>query len=284
MSPVPAPVLHGVHHTARPTWKLRETVEFYRDKLGLPLVHAISARGWGPSNHPDFLHFFFASGRGSTIAFFYYIGADQPEFTRPLDDYRSRANHTAWAVESLDELLAWRARLEAHGIALRYQLRHEIIESIYFNDPNGYPIEITCELRPMGALDAADAGQTLEAAMAQEDQARAGAAAFTGIDAVWRAKAARLGADPGAGKAVLHVLDVPEFAPLVQSARQQHGVAVRAPRDGYWRLSSAQALVFGRKALGFVPALWNAALTGGFDGEVAVYDRDTLEIRARGRA
>src|SRR5690349_18920690 len=76
--PPSSPALHGVHHTARPTWKLRETLEFYRDVLGLRLVHAISARGWGPAEHPDFLHFFFDSGNGSTIAFFYYLGTEQP--------------------------------------------------------------------------------------------------------------------------------------------------------------------------------------------------------------
>ena len=54
-------VLCGEDHTARPTWKLKETVEFYRDMLGLPLIHVISARGWGPATHPDFLHFFFDS-------------------------------------------------------------------------------------------------------------------------------------------------------------------------------------------------------------------------------
>ena len=31
------PKLHGVDHTARPTWKLRETVHFYRDILGFHL-------------------------------------------------------------------------------------------------------------------------------------------------------------------------------------------------------------------------------------------------------
>eukprot|EP01042_Synura_sphagnicola_P012447 gene12447-15841_t len=70
--------LNGVDHTARPTWKLNETVEFYRDILGLPLVHAISARGWGPPGHHDFLHFFFDAGKGATIAFFYYIGSPRP--------------------------------------------------------------------------------------------------------------------------------------------------------------------------------------------------------------
>ena len=74
MPPLPPLTLRGVDHTARPTWKLRETIEFYRDKLGLPLVHVISARGWGPATHPDFLHLFFDSGNGSSIAFFYSFG------------------------------------------------------------------------------------------------------------------------------------------------------------------------------------------------------------------
>lgn len=282
MSSDTKPVLKGVHHTARPTWKLRETVEFYRDKLGLPLVHAISARGWGPSNHPDFLHFFFDSGKGSTIAFFYYIGAEQPEYTKPLEDYRSRASHTAWSVDSQGELLAWRARLEEQGVELRYQLRHEIIESIYFQDPNGYPIEITYEVRPMGTLDAVDAEQTLEAAMAMEDRMKAGQDTFESVDQVWRGKALKREAQ--AGEAVLHVVDVPEFAPLVAAARAQAGWTVSGPDNGYWRIASPEALVFERKALDFVPALWNAALTGGFAGEVAQFDKNRLEIRAVGRA
>jgi len=71
------PKLHGVDHTARPTWKLRETVRFYRDILGLPLVHCISAKGWGreKENHADFLHFFFDSGhRGGFHSFGRRIG------------------------------------------------------------------------------------------------------------------------------------------------------------------------------------------------------------------
>ena len=34
----PVPIA-GVHHTARPTWKLADTVHFYRDLLGLSLIH-----------------------------------------------------------------------------------------------------------------------------------------------------------------------------------------------------------------------------------------------------
>jgi len=286
----PAMHLNGVHHTARPTWKLRETVEFYRDVLGLPMVHAISARGWGPDNHPDFLHFFFDSGNGSTIAFFYYIGAEQPDYTHPQNDYRSRATHTAWAVQSTDELDTWRERLEAKGVPIKYRLRHELIESIYFNDPNGYPIEITLQLRPMNALDATDAANTLQAAIALEDAQHAGRERFTSIDQVWQRKAAALAPnEPGrtgqgkqanqAGLAVLNVLEVPEFEPIVAALRRDPRCTVDGPHGGYWRIASKEAIVFERKALGLVPALWNAALTGGFEGRVVSFDRNTLELR-----
>lgn len=278
------PTLNGVHHTARPTWKLRETVEFYRDKLGLPLVHAISARGWGPSNHPDFLHFFFDSGNASTIAFFYYIGADQPDYTRAVDDYRFQATHTAWQVDTYEELEAWRDRLEVQGIPLTYQIRHELIESIYFNDPNGYYLEITVAVRKMNPLDASDATRTLVAAMAAEDAQRSGSGEFKSIDQVWRAKALDISAAQGVhrqGEATLYVLDLPEFEPLVAACRKEQRYRLEGPTGGYYRISSPEAIVFERKAIGFVPALWNAALTGGFDGDVNVFDRYRLEITPR---
>jgi len=187
----PLPIA-GVHHTARPTWKLAETVHFYRDLLGLPLVHAISARGWGPEDHADFLHFFFDSGNGSTIAFFYYIGTEPPEFAQPRDDYRFRATHTAWRVETREQLLACRAKVEAAGIELKYQIRHEVIESIYFDDPNGYSIEVTWQVRPFEQVDRDDAARTLAAAIALE---QSGEGSLAHIDQVWAAKGAALEAE-----------------------------------------------------------------------------------------
>jgi catechol 2,3-dioxygenase-like lactoylglutathione lyase family enzyme len=187
------PVLAGVHHTARPTWKLRETIEFYRDKLGLPLVHAISARGW-PEGHPDFLHFFFDSGQGSTIAFFYYIGTEKPEYLEPRPSHFYSATHTAWRVETPDELEIWRQRLEAQGVPMKPQVRHEVIESLYMIDPNGYMVEITLQLRPFTHHDAEDASRTLEAAMLLEDELKrtGNSSAFDCIDSVWQNKGREL--------------------------------------------------------------------------------------------
>ena len=189
MSITPSPTLHGVHHTARPTWALEETVEFYRDVLGLPLIHAISARGWGREKHPDFLHFFFDSGNGSTIAFFYYIGDEQPDWLKPRDRYDYDAIHTAWHAADRAELMAWKDKLEARGVEVMGEVRHEVIESIYFRDPNGYVLEITCPLRRFAGIDAVDAARTLEAAIEQERRARNGGPVFDSIDPVWHAKA-----------------------------------------------------------------------------------------------
>lgn len=180
--------LNGVDHTARPTWKLRETVEFYRDILGLPLVHTISARGWGQVNHPDFLHFFFDAGKGATIAFFYYIGTDRPEKYEPEDHWFYNSNHTAWGVDSREELDSWKETLEARGLHVSPYIRHEILESIYFTDPNGYPLEITLRLRDIVSVDARDAELTLKAAMQLEDELHSNGDRLRDIDAVWRRK------------------------------------------------------------------------------------------------
>ncbi len=122
--------LHGVDHTARPTWKLRETVEFYRDILGLKLVHAITAKGWGreKEEHADFIHFFFDSGKESCIAFFYYIGTQQPPELVVPKGYMAMANHTAWRVETEEELLIWQKRLEEKGVKVSQFVKHEILE------------------------------------------------------------------------------------------------------------------------------------------------------------
>ena len=177
--------LHGVDHTARPTWKLRETVEFYRDVLGLPLVHAITAKGWGreKEQHADFIHFFFESGNESCIAFFFYIGTQQPAELVVPKGYMAMANHTAWRVETEDELLAWQKRLEAKDVRVSQFVKHEILESIYFRDPNFYPLEITRSLRDMEDLDAVDARMTIDAALTLEDSGR-----WTSIEQLWRAK------------------------------------------------------------------------------------------------
>ena len=185
--PTMAPRLNGVHHTAFATWRPKETVEFYRDVMGLKPIHAITARGWGRDAHPDFLHFFFDAGAGSAIAFFYYIGTDpMPEPAGPRG-YLGMARHTAWTVDSEDELMAWKTRLESHGVPVSDAVQHEVVRSIYFRDPNGYPLEISLTSRRPDARDAVDADLTLQAMIetfvdAADPQSKT-------IEDMWRRKA-----------------------------------------------------------------------------------------------
>lgn len=283
--------LNGVDHTARPTWKLRETVEFYRDKLGLPLVHVITARGWGPATHPDFLHLFFDSGNGSTIAFFYYLGSDAPadladRVGRPPtpEDHVFDATHTAWCVETEQALRAWKERLEAHGLEVSAQTRHEVIESIYVRDPNGYFIEFTRKLRPLSALDARDASLTLQAAIDAETHAAARGERVRAIDEIWARKAALVSAqlgleDTGADTPAVRIFVpcVEEFATVVEDARRRADCRVQSA-DGYDIVEADAPLEFERKRLGLKPALWYALFTGGLTGTIDAFDRDRVRI------
>ncbi|BAO86460.1 hypothetical protein BSFA1_14830 [Burkholderia sp. SFA1] len=286
MSDIPAADLRlrlrGVDHTARPTWRLKETVEFYRDVLGLPLIHTISARGWGPATHPDFLHFFFDSGNGSTIAFFHYLGSQEPETLngraahppRP-DDHVFDATHTAWLVDTQDELQAWKSRLEARGVDVSVETAHEVIESIYFRDPNGYFIEITRKLRALAPLDARDAAATLEAAIELQNGA-------TCIDEVWARKAARLSESRATdGKTLeIFVLNVPEFSTLIDAARKLAKCRVEDQGD-YTVIRATEPVSFERRALGLRPAVWYGLFTGGLNGRIECYDRDVVRIAPR---
>ena len=76
----------------------------------------------------------------------------------------------------------------------------------------------------------------------------------------------------------IHVIDVPEFAGLVRSAREQAGVRISEPRRGYFTISSTHTLAFDRRACGFKPAVWYTCLSGGIEGRIAEYGREVLRI------
>lgn len=175
-----SPRVDGVDHLAYVTWRPRETYEFYTQAMGMPLVHAITATGWVTEDYPDFVHFFFDMGRGNRIAFFYYFGLPAEA---PPSDLMHRSRHLAFHVDTEQELLAWRSRLKAHGVRVTTPLAHELIESIYFDDPNGLQLEITRPLREMSGIDARDAELTLHALIDVADSPR------PSLPAMWQRKA-----------------------------------------------------------------------------------------------
>jgi catechol 2,3-dioxygenase-like lactoylglutathione lyase family enzyme len=166
--------VRGVDHAAFPTFDPVGTVRFYRDVLRFPIVHSICAAGWGPEQHPDFIHFFFDIGGGDRIAFFYYFGlAPVGDQTAPGDawarlphgtpDFFRNSRHLALHVDSEEDLLEYRRRLDQSAWPVEMQVMHETIESLYTHDPNGYMVEITRALRPVLPQEDLDAELTIAA-------------------------------------------------------------------------------------------------------------------------
>ena len=165
--------VRGVDHVAYPTFDPAGTVRFYRDVLGFPVVHSICAAGWGPERHPDFIHFFFDIGNGDRLAFFYYFGLEPFEggpqgdaysrFSADVPIFFIRSRHLAIHVDSEEDLLEYRRRLDGSEWPVEMQIQHETIESIYTHDPNGYMIELTRALRPVTPQEDLDAELTIDA-------------------------------------------------------------------------------------------------------------------------
>jgi len=96
------------------------------------------------------------------------------------------ARHTAWTVGSEAELDAWAARLKSKGVKVSEAIQHEVIRSLYFRDPNGYPLEISLTTRMPDEVDAADAALTIQAMI--ETFADGPAPETKTIEDMWRRK------------------------------------------------------------------------------------------------
>jgi glyoxylase I family protein len=134
----------GLHHFAYRCRDAEETRHFYEDLLGLPLVHLIR-EDHVPSTgeYCPYVHIFFQMYDGSCVAFF-DLGDDKA--SDPSPNTPAWVNHLALKMDSLQEVEAAKARLEKSGIEVLGITDHKIIKSIYFFDPNGIRVELTCEI------------------------------------------------------------------------------------------------------------------------------------------
>jgi catechol 2,3-dioxygenase-like lactoylglutathione lyase family enzyme len=140
--PPPSPI-HQLHHYAYRAKDAEETRKFYEDILGLPLYHIIQS-DYVPSTgeYCPYTHFFFRLQDGSFIAFF-DLGDDQA--AEPSPNTPKWVNHISFRVDSVEDLKAMKARLEAHGVEVLGITDHHIFDSIYFFDPNGVRLELTAQ-------------------------------------------------------------------------------------------------------------------------------------------
>lgn len=135
------PLLKGVHHTAFRCRDAEETRAFYEDVLGLSLKAALVFEEEPGTGKPmPYMHLFFEMADGNYIAFF-----DVPEGAHE-GKFKTKSGfdlHIAMEASSHDEMMAYKARLDAAKIPCFGPLDHHFVQSIYFFDPNGLALEIT---------------------------------------------------------------------------------------------------------------------------------------------
>ena len=166
-----------LHHVAYRCRDAQRTVDFYTKVVGLKYVAGLmppeNTRLSWPLNEPgkpprkvvgeeaDTIHIFFELGDGSYLAFFDVASSPQ-EQEDPATPWWVK--HIAFETDSMDKLLAAKARLEARGVQVLGPKDHDFCQSIYFMDPDGHRLEITVRTEELDTWRelAADAPGELE--------------------------------------------------------------------------------------------------------------------------
>jgi glyoxylase I family protein len=127
----PATTARGVHHVALICRDVEETIRFYQEVLGFPLVELVENRDYNGSSH-----FFFDIGHGNLLGFFDFPGHDHPPFSETIGGLQ----HLALSVDG-EQFEAAKARLAAAGVDVLGPDRGAD-DSLYLRDPNGVNVEL----------------------------------------------------------------------------------------------------------------------------------------------
>jgi catechol 2,3-dioxygenase-like lactoylglutathione lyase family enzyme len=124
----------GLHHVTAITRDLDAVTAFYRDVLGLALVHEEAS-----PDDPEARHFWFgdADGKAGTLVSF----LEYPELEESAGG-AGGIHHFALAVGSAEELGAWVDYLRSRDIETTDVLERGRFRSIYLRDPDGRIVEI----------------------------------------------------------------------------------------------------------------------------------------------
>ncbi len=126
----PSTPTRGVHHLALICRDVEETIRFYQEFLGFPLVELVENRDYKGSTH-----FFFDVGNRTLLGFFDFPGHDHPEFMETI----GAVQHLALSVsdESFEVI---KAKLDEAGVEYLGPDRG-VEDSMYIRDPNGIGLE-----------------------------------------------------------------------------------------------------------------------------------------------
>jgi glyoxylase I family protein len=121
----------GIHHAALVCSDVEQTIGFYQDLLGFPLVELVENR-----DYPGSSHFFFDLGNSTLLGFFDFPGL---ELQRSPEGFGG-VQHIAISVAP-ERHAQLQAKLDGAGVPYDGPQRG-IPESIYLRDPDGVGIEL----------------------------------------------------------------------------------------------------------------------------------------------
>lgn len=134
--------LQRIHHVAYRCKDAKETARFYKDILNMDLLVCIAEDRVPSTKEPNaYMHIFLDAGMGNILAFFEITG--EKEMGRD-ENTPIWVQHIAFELKDEKALIEARSELENKGIEVLGVTDHTIIKSIYFFDPNGHRLELTC--------------------------------------------------------------------------------------------------------------------------------------------
>jgi catechol 2,3-dioxygenase-like lactoylglutathione lyase family enzyme len=130
----------GINHLAMATGDMDTTTRFWRDLLGMRLLAGLGK--------PGYRHYFFEISENDMIAFF-----EWPDVKPVKEKEHGRVvsgpfsfDHVSLGVATKDILWEIKDRISAAGFWVSEVIDHGFIHSIYSFDPNGIPIEFSCNV------------------------------------------------------------------------------------------------------------------------------------------
>lgn len=146
--------VQSLNHVAYRCRDAAETVDFYRDVLGMKLAHVITQdRVPSTQEYAPHAHVFFEMADGSWVAFFDLV--DEPQVDQ--ENNPDWAQHLAMEVASLEDLEQARQNLVANDVDVLGPVDHGFIQSIYFYDPSGHRLELAARTHSAADLDGYEA-------------------------------------------------------------------------------------------------------------------------------
>ena len=128
-----------LHHVVYRCNDAKETAAFYTEVLELDYTVGISEDHVEPTGELNpFFHLFFELKDGSWVAFFEVPTCPPMQKDPNTPDW---VQHLALEVESEEELLRMKKKIEDAGVDVVGPKDHGFCTSIYFFDPNGHRLE-----------------------------------------------------------------------------------------------------------------------------------------------